>query len=316
MDRVELGSFLRRRREQLHPATLGLRAGGRRRTPGLRRDEVARLAEVSSNYYERIEQGRGPTPSAAVLAGIARALRLTGDERDYVYLLAGHAPPQAVTGDGVLDNGLAHLLEALAPTVPAFVVDDLSTVLVQNPLGIALLGPLATADGRDGTVVWRWFTDPAWRSIYVADQHEQLGREYVADLRGAVARRRGDPAARRLVTDLCAASAEFSAVWERGEVAVKRSQRKSLLHPVLGRLDLDCDIVDSPSSGQHLVLFRAPAGSPTAACLAQLAELPPRHGRIARAPDTAFVRAGRVAQADVPGFPAGTGSRRGGGEPR
>ncbi|WP_369055307.1 helix-turn-helix domain-containing protein [Kineococcus terrestris] len=263
-DRRALGDFLRRRREQLQPSDVGLVAGGRRRAPGLRRDEVAVLAAISTDHYERIEQARGSRPSPEVLGAIARALRLTLDERDHVHRLAGQAPPPRHRAQGWVDAGLMCVLDALAPTVPALVTDDLSTVLAQNPLNVALLGPFAAERGLRRAFVYRWFTDPGLRGRYDAAQHEQLGREYVADLRLASGARAGDPDVRALVDALTAESAEFREVWALHEVGARRTTRKVLHHPQVGRLELECDLVVSPPSGQSLVLFRPQPGTGTA----------------------------------------------------
>lgn len=263
VDRAELGSFLRRRREQLKPADVGLVAGGRRRAPGLRRDEVALLAAMSTDYYERIEQGRGPRPSSEMLGSIARALRLTLDERDHIYRLSGQAPPPLHRSQGYADAGLMCVLDAVAPSVPALVSDDLHEVIAQNALNVALLGPLAAQAGRDRNFLWRWFTDAELRSRYAADQHETLGREYVADLRATLGVRGDDPDVRGLVHALDEVSSEFRRIWARHEVAVRRSTRKVLLHPEVGRLELECDVVVSPPSGQRLVLFRPQPGTGT-----------------------------------------------------
>ncbi len=261
MDRAALGSFLRLRREALRPEDAGLIPGGRRRTPGLRRDEVAMLADMSTDYYERIEQGRGPQPSPAMLGAVARALRLTLDERDHVYRLAGRQPPEPHVALGYADPGLMTILDALAPSVPALVCDDLSTVVAQNPLNVALLGPLAGRPGRDANFTWHWFTDPDYRTLYAENDRDELGRTYVADLRVAVTRRSADPVARALVEALSAASPEFRALWSRHDVAVQRSTRKVLQHARVGRLDCECDVVLSPPSGQRIVLFRARPGT-------------------------------------------------------
>lgn len=270
MDQHALGDFLRSRREQLQPSDVGLVAGGRRRAPGLRRDEVAVLADMSTDYYERIEQGRGSRPSRAMLGAIARALRLTLDERDHVYLLAGQPPPARHQSLGYADPGLMCVLDALAPSVPALISDDLHDVLAQNPLNVALLGPLAAASGLDSNFLWRWFTDSDLRSRYLIDQHETLGREYVADLRVTAGRRTTDPSVRALVDGLSEVSSEFRALWARQEVAVRRTTRKVLTHAEVGRLDLQCDVVLSPPSGQRLVLFRPQPGTETAERLAVL----------------------------------------------
>lgn len=271
MNQAELGAFLRSRRERLRPEDVGVVGGGRRRTPGLRREEVALLASISTDYYERLEQGRGPRPSPAALTALARALRLTPDQRDHLFLLAGQAAPPAPRVSSAPDPSLSCVLDALAPTVPAMIVDDLFHILVQNPLNIALVGPLAASGGRLNNFLWRWFTDAEWSSMYLAEQRETLGSYYVADLRASVARRGGDGLALSLVDDLREASAEFRRLWERRDVAVKRSTGKVILHPHVGRLDLHCDNVASPPSGQRLVLFRPKPGTDAADRLAKLA---------------------------------------------
>jgi len=268
MDPHELGVFLRHRRERLRPADVGLVPGPRRRVPGLRRDEVAVLADMSTDYYERIEQGRGPRPSPPMLGAICRALRLSLDERDHVYLL---------TALGYADPGLMCVLDAVAATVPALICDDLHDVVAQNPLNVALLGPLAATGGRQSNFLWRWFTDPGLRGRYAADQHSSLGREYVADLRASAARRRGDAASQALVSGLTAASAEFRELWAQQEVAVRRTTRKVVQHPDVGRLELQCDVVLSVESGQRLVLFRAQPGTGTAERLDLLGTVGTQH---------------------------------------
>lgn len=273
MDQRDLGAFLRFRRERLRPADVGLVPGARRRTPGLRRDEVAVLASMSTDYYERLEQGRGPHPSPTMLGAIARALRLDLDERDHLYRLAGQAPPSPHVALGYADPGLMTVLDAIAPTVPAMVADDLSTVVAQNPLNVALLGPLADQDGFRSSFTWHWFTDPAYRALYAENDRERLGREYVADLRATSARRGMDEASRALIEGLTEASAEFRAIWARHEVAPKRTIHKVLQHDRVGRLDVVCDTVVSPPSGQRLVLFRPRPGTDAAERLAMLGVL-------------------------------------------
>lgn len=273
MDQAELGAYLRSRRERLRPEDVGLVGGGRRRTPGLRRDEVALLANMSTDYYERLEQGRGPRPSPAALAALARALKLTPDQREHIFLLTGQASPPTVPGTGEPDPSLLTTMDALAPTVPALITDDLYNALAQNPLNVALLGPLAGVQGRRSNFLWRWFAEPRWRSVYLAEQHEPLGAYYVADLRASVARRGADPVARQLVDDLYEASADFRRIWDRRDVAVKKTIVKVIEHPDVGRLDLRCDNVISSRTRQSLVLFRPEAGTGAAEGLARLAAL-------------------------------------------
>jgi transcriptional regulator with XRE-family HTH domain len=259
----DVGSFLRARREALRPADVGLVPGGRRRTPGLRRAEVALLADVSVDYYERLEQSRNAHPSQQLLASLARALRLSVDERDHLYRLAGYPPPRPGATAGYVDPAMMFLLDALT-TVPAHVVDDLNTVLAQNRLSRALVGSWAAGDDRAGNVTWRWFTDPASRDLNVPEEHEKIGRSYAADLRTAAARRGRDAACDRLIADLTEASEEFRRYWEAMEVIPLRSTRKTLDHHRAGRLDVQCDFVLSSSTGQRLVIFRPQPGSATA----------------------------------------------------
>jgi transcriptional regulator with XRE-family HTH domain len=272
--RHELADFLRRRREALSPAMVGVRAGGRRRTPGLRRDEVARLANMSTNYYERLEQGRGPQPSAGILAGLADALLLSPDERDYLYRLAGHATPPAPRTDDVVDPELLFVMRALAPTSPAFITDDLATVVAQNELHVTLFGRLAGLPGWEGNQIWRWFTSPRWRLLMgPPTQHEEISRAFVANLRASVAERDHDAAALALVADVRAASAEFSRMWEEHLVRAPNCATMTVPDHRVGRLEFDCAVVMSPRSRQRLATLEAVPGTATRQRLARLVEL-------------------------------------------
>ena len=277
-NRLRLGDFLRRRRENLSPADVGLPAGGRRRTPGLRRDEVAALAYISAVYYERLEQGRGAVPSATVLAGIADALRLTADERHHMYTLAGQAPPaiaggsSGAAGNGDIDPGLEYVLRAMEETTPASITDDLSTVLAQNWLNRELFGEFTALPGYGPNLIWRWFTSAEWRHyLEPADQHEGTSQFYVADLRGAIGRRGHDSAAIALVDDLRQASEEFARIWDQHNVSALYCTTKTMHEARVGRLDLDCAVVTSPLSQQRLLLLRPVSGTPAKERLERLA---------------------------------------------
>ncbi|MDT7652974.1 MAG: hypothetical protein QOI36_4380 [Pseudonocardiales bacterium] len=263
MDRRELADFLRRRREQLRPADVGLAAGMRRRTPGLRREEVAQLAGVSADYCMRLEQQRSSQPSTQVLAALARALRLTADERDHLYVLAGHpAPAGRLAGDHVRP-GLMHLLDAL-PATPAQILGDLGDLLAQNEMARYLFGAVCSEREESRNVVVRWFTDPGVRAAHPPEEHEYLSRVHVADLRAAVARRGNDAAAAGLVRWLRATTAEFAELWDRHEVAVRRRSRMRVLHPRIGLIELDSETLLTPSEDQKLLVFTPPPGSETA----------------------------------------------------
>ncbi|MFI6086235.1 helix-turn-helix transcriptional regulator [Streptomyces sp. NPDC051217] len=263
MHHNDLGSFLRARREALRPADVGLVAGGRRRTPGLRRSEVALLADISVDYYERLEQSRNAHPSPAMLSSLARALRLSVDERDHLYRLADYAPPLTGGTGQYVDPAMMYLLDALT-TVPAHIFDDLSTMLAQNRLSKALFGSWTLGDDRAGNVTWRWFTDPSSRALNVTGEYAGIGRDYAADLRAAAARRGEDPVADGLIADLLRASEEFGRYWREMSVEPLRSTRKQLIHPHAGPLDVQCDVVLSSTTSHRMVIFRPQPGSPTA----------------------------------------------------
>ncbi|OLT23895.1 XRE family transcriptional regulator [Actinomadura sp. CNU-125] len=260
MDRRELADFLRRSRERLRPREVGLPAGPRRRTPGLRREEVAQLAGMSADYFMRLEQARSPQPSTQLLAALARALRLTEDERDHLYVLAGHRPPAGPFAGEHVRPGLLHLLDRLGDT-PAQILGDLGDLLAQNAAADALFGCVCTVDGPDRNIVWRWFTDPFVRSAYPAEDHERIARVHVADLRAAVARRGHDAAAAALVERLHGTGGEFTRLWERHEVAVRRTSRMRVLHPEVGAVEFDAEVLVTPAADQRLVVYAPPPGS-------------------------------------------------------
>lgn len=260
MDLRELGAYLKSRRDRITPADVGLTAGARRRVPGLRRDEVATLADASVDYYAQLEQGRGVQPSEQMLATLARALRLATDERDHLYHLAGRALPPSSGRGAHVHPGMLDLLDRL-PNTPAQVITDLSVTLVQNRLAKALLGTPAPARGIRSSFVYQWFLDPAARERYHPDEHEHQSQVFVADLRAAVGKRGKDPMVTELVAALKAASGEFRGLWTRQEVAVRRADRKRLVHPVLGVIELNCLNLLSEDGTQRLLWFTAPPGS-------------------------------------------------------
>jgi transcriptional regulator with XRE-family HTH domain len=260
VDRSGLADFLRRRRAQLQPADVGLPPGARRRTPGLRRDEVAMLAAMSSDYYTRLEQSRGPRPSRDVLAALARALRLSDDERDHLFNLAGQVPPPRWASSGHVSPGLMHILDRLTDT-PAFVVSDLGETLAQNPMSRVLSGDAMSRSGRGRSFAWSWFLDPRVRSRYPREDWDQHSRTHVADLRATYGRRRGEPDVEALVADLLAHSEEFARRWEAHEVLVRRADSKRIIHPEVGVIDLLCESLTSDVGAQTLVVLYPRPGS-------------------------------------------------------
>lgn len=285
----ELGAYLRTRRSRVRPADVGLTPGPRRRVPGLRRDEVAHLAGASVDYYTELERGRGARPSEQMLAALARALRLSQDERDHLFHLAGRpVPPPPPRGPAEPVHGEFLALLHLLDDTPAQVVTDLHEPLVQNRLAVALLGRMTSgidaiididgvnhvgggAGGPTRSLLYRWFTDPAARALYPPDDHAYRSRDFVADLRAVVGRRGGDALAATLVNDLRRLSAEFATLWDSGDVAVRRRDRERILHPALGLIEMDCHRIFSEDGRQRLVWFTAP---PKSQAQAQLALLP------------------------------------------
>lgn len=260
MDRAKLADFLRRSRERLRPQDVGLPSGPRRRTPGLRREEVARLAGVSADYVMRLEQARSSQPSSQLLAALARALRLTEDERDHLFLLAGQRPPEGARAGEHVRPGMLYLLDRLVET-PAQLLTDLGDLLAQNALAEALFGCVCTIEEPDRNVVWRWFTDPFVREAYPDEEHDGLSRMHVAELRAAATRRGYDRPSTALVDRLEAASEEFTALWQRHEVAVRRNSRLRAVHPSIGLIEFDFELLQTQAADQRLRLFTPPPGS-------------------------------------------------------
>jgi transcriptional regulator with XRE-family HTH domain len=259
MDRDELADFLRRGRARLAPTDVGLAAGARRRTPGLRREEVAQLAGMSVDYYTRLEQARGPRPSRQILAAVARALRLTDDGRDHLFHLAGEEPPPGGHGTGHVRPGLLLVLDRLVDT-PAQVVSDFGDVLAQNPMAAALFGDVTARPPDRRNIVRRFFADPAGRELFPPEDRAHHARVHVANLRALLAARPDDPRPAALVAELRASSEEFARLWDTHEVAVRSSGVKRFRHPVVGEVELDCEVLLSAEHDQRLILCTARPG--------------------------------------------------------
>jgi transcriptional regulator with XRE-family HTH domain len=257
VDRAELASFVRRRREALQPQDVGLPAGPRRRAAGLRREDVAALAMMSVDYYTRIEQRRSRQPSEQMLASLARALRLSGAERDYLFQVAGHNPPTPTAPATHVAPALMRVLDRLEDS-PALILSNLGEVLMQNAMAVALLGDRSGYTGLARSEIYRWFTDPAERRYYPEADQDRQSRAEVATLRFAYGSMGSDSPAGRLVRALQRASSEFAELWERHEVARRFSDHKTLLHPELGPIELDCQALFTEDQSQALLVLTAP----------------------------------------------------------
>jgi transcriptional regulator with XRE-family HTH domain len=268
-NRAELAAFLRARRARISPRDAGLPEMGRRRTPGLRRQEVAQLAGMSVDYYIRLEQGRGPHPSRQVLSALARGLMLTADERDYLFRVAGESPPNVAGPGREITPGIRYLLDSL-PETPAYVVDAAYNVLAWNQLATYFIGDLSGHADRN-MIRWtfrRSGTDTLW-----SDEHFlRFTRATVADLRVGYARYPGDPEIESLVTEMLALSPQFAEMWAAHEVEARAPMLKYIDHPEAGPLEFECQVLHIAETGQRLIVYCAAPGSATAAAFSQLAQ--------------------------------------------
>ncbi|MFC4909710.1 helix-turn-helix transcriptional regulator [Actinomadura gamaensis] len=285
MDKRELGAFLRSRRERLRPEDVGLPSGSRRRTPGLRREEVAVLAHISTEYYVRLEQGRAPRPSGEVLAGIAGALRLTGAETDHLHVLAGTAPSRTGLHRRDVRPSILALLERL-PQTAAFVMSAAFEVLAWNDLAAALMEDFARLAPRDRNLARRAFLGPARadQPRYEVSDIADFRHQVVMELRTTLARYPADPAVTGLVDELRTASTDFARLWERHDVQAAPTLTKTFRHPVVGEVTVDCDALALTDRDQYLVLYSAPPGSSGAEALALLDVLGAEYVQANRSP--------------------------------
>ena len=271
-----MGGFLRSRRERLRPEDIGQPPGPRRRTPGLRREEVAVGAHISTEYYVRLEQGRSPRPSGEVLAAIAGALRLTDAESDHLHVLAGTAPTRDRLHRRDVRPSILALLQRL-PQTAGVVLSAAFEVLAWNNLAAALMEDFAEVAPGDRNLARRAFLgppplDPATLggALYGIADAAAFGHQVVMELRSTVARYPADPAVTGLVHELLDASPEFARLWDRHDVQAAPMLTKTFRHPVVGEITVDCDSLALTDRDQHLVLYTAPPGSSASDALALL----------------------------------------------
>lgn len=280
-DRPGLAAFLRHARAQIDPTDVV--SDGHRRVSGLRREEVAIRAGISVDYYKRLEQARGSTPTPGVAASLARALDLDPDQTDHLHRLVGAAlqarQPTNTTTSPLLLDLLARLTD-----VPAGIITDLGDVLVHNDMLDRLTGRPAGGTPREQNHLRRWFLEPETRAVHPEQDHAELGIVNVADLRATASRRRGHADVEAFVAELRAASPEFARLWDEQHVRVRTVDHKRVRHPEVGVLHLDCRRVVDPATEQLLVVFTATPGSGAEAQLALLAALPAGYARPAFTP--------------------------------
>jgi hypothetical protein len=212
---------------------------------------------MSTDYYTRLEQQRGPQPSEQMLSSLARALRLTSDERDYLFQLAGHTAPAPAAVTTHVPPALLRVLDRLDDT-PALILSSLGETLVQNRMAAALLGDRSGYTGLARSEIYRWFTDPAERLRYPEHDRDRQSRAQVANLRSAYGSMGPRSPAGEIVRALQKASAEFTKLWERHEVARRFEDHKALIHPELGPIELDCQVLFTEDQSIALLVLTAP----------------------------------------------------------
>lgn len=273
-NRTELARAIRRARSRVRPQDAGLPAGQHRRVPGLRREELAMLAGISVDYVVRLEQARGPQPSEQVLTALCRALRLEVGERDELFHLAGSAPPHSGLIDLHVRPSVLRLIDRFSD-LPALVVSAKGDVLAWNAMSSALHGDWsALRPERRNHARLRFLPDPTDppRSV-VAGRPEELAAtaaQTVGNLRSVAARYPDDPGLARLLEELHAGSPEFRELWATADAGGWRSHTKSVRHPALGELVLECDTLHVPDVDQSLLVYSAAPGTPEAEALALL----------------------------------------------
>lgn len=268
----EFGQAVRRWRDRVSPETAGLPTGGQRRVAGLRREELAQLAGISVDYITRLEQGRAANPSTQVVEALARALRLSPTERTHLFRLTGLAPPGADTVPTNLTPSVQRLLDRLTGT-PVAVYDASWTLLVANPPYAALMGDPSGWQGHQRNGVWRNFLGPGSRVRHTPASRRALEAAQVADLRTATARYPADQRLQHLVTELHANSGRFAELWDSGTVAHHEAARKTIDHPRVGPLTLDCDVLTVAGSDLRIMIYTSELGTEDAERLALLTVL-------------------------------------------
>lgn len=264
-DETSLGATIHAWRDRLTPAEVGLPAGRGRRAVGLRREELSELAGISVDYIVRLEQGRAVTPSAQIVSALARALRLTRDERDHLYGLAGLQPPRDGTITDHIPPGMQRVLTRLGETPVAVFAADWRLIwwnrswaaLLGDPSGLApedrslVRSRFPVADGRSRLAGWP----------VMSGNREATDRAIVADLRRASARYPDDPRLTGLIRRTLDGNPRFSRLWHEGAVGGHAEDRKIIRHPGIGEITVDCDVLNDSDTDLKIVIYTAAPGS-------------------------------------------------------
>jgi hypothetical protein len=264
MATTEFGHTVRRWRDRVSPDAAGLPAGGHRRAAGLRREELALLAGISVDYVTRLEQGRATNPSEQVVEALGRALRLSGPERAHLFHTAGLVPPGQGTVPAYITPSVQRMLDRLTGT-PVCVSDAAWTLLLANPQYTALMGEF---HGDNRNAVWRHFLGSGNRVVHTPESMRALEENQVAELRATAARYPADQRLRRMIAELRAGSERFAQLWNTGVVGRHAASRKTIDHPQVGPLTLDCDVLSVAGSDLRIMVYTAEPGTQDAERLA------------------------------------------------
>jgi transcriptional regulator with XRE-family HTH domain len=255
-----IGSYIQAWRHRLQPADAGLPAGVPRRTRGLRREELASLAGISVDYLVRLEQGRATNPSAQVLAALSRALRLTAEERDHLYTVAGQAPPRRSAMATHVPPSVQRLVDRMAD-LPVAVYDPAWTIITWNAAWAGLMGDPSAASGRDRNLIWRTFTGASTRVRKDDGETDDFETNAVADLRRAAGAYPDDAGLHQLIGELQQASPRFATLWAARVVNTTGSNQKTIGHPQVGPITLNCDVLTVAHCDLRLVVYTAEPSS-------------------------------------------------------
>jgi transcriptional regulator with XRE-family HTH domain len=260
MASTDLSVALRAWRDRTRPEEVGLPARARRRAPGLRREDLAALSGVSVDYVVRLEQGRASSPSAQILAALARALRLTNSERDLLYALAGVASPSAGIVPRHVGPGVQRIVDQLVNS-PVSVYTASWDLLLANALWQTLFGERDQLSGRASNLVWRFFADGQSGVLGSEAENDHFAHTIVSDLRDAASRYPNDRELASMITDLLTVDERFARIWRAHNISRQISEHKTIRSPTIGPVTVECDILTAPGSDLRLVVYTARPGS-------------------------------------------------------
>lgn len=270
-DYAELGALLRGWRERVTPGDVGLAVGPGRRVPGLRRQEVAKLAGVSIDYLTQLEQGRATAPSAQVLMALARALKLSAFERDHLLGLGGYGPP--VSHRSAPTPDMQRLVTQLG-VVPAAIYDEYWNPIAWNPLWAAVNGDPESRPVIERNMMWRLMTGLPMRARRPEPETLRIQKTLVGDLRAALGQHGRNDGHSAFIERMSTRSRVFRDMWTLQHVDSYRHDTKSIDQPEVGALHVDCDVLDVGTDGHRLIMYTAAARTATADRLARLFEQP------------------------------------------